>query len=189
MIASDSGLTTQLMERVNWIHKLGSELKRLVRTIVASNIAIYRELVSIRSIIATQVHRPLIEEPFVLEDAIGRFAPVHLRLINSWEIFQAVMERRFEGKKGYFKIKRKEYALQILSNGREIDMSLDFEDAFLPGQTVTMSLVFEHDLVGTKPQILAQCPRCNKTSEAATDVDILWYVMRENEGSPPVIAC
>ena len=64
-----------------------------------------------------------------------------------------------------------------MSDKKEIDLSLAFKDAFLPGETVTISLVFEQNYVGGKPP---HCPRCSKTSKAATNVDVLWYVKRHS---------
>lgn len=46
------------------------------------------------------LERSLIQEPFILEDAIGRITPVSLQFINSWDAFQAVLEVRFRGIQG-----------------------------------------------------------------------------------------
>jgi hypothetical protein len=167
-------MASRMMDRLEWLQKLGTELKRFMSDIITGNIAIYREIVALRSAFSKQVDRPLTEDPFMLEDAIGRIAPVHLRFINSWSAFQAVMEIRFEGKQGVLKICRKEYILQDMATGREVDMSLNFEDAFLPGQKVTMSLVFRHTSSEHTAQTTTTCPRCKTPSGQSTDIDVSW---------------
>lgn len=163
-----------MTDRLEWIQKLGSELKRCIYNVIAGNLAIYREVVALRSAFSKHVDRPLLEDPFILEDAIGRIAPVHLRFINSWAAFQAVMEIRFQGKQGLKKVCRKEYVLQESATGREVDFRRAFEDAILPGQKITMSLIFKRDSTDQSTQNLAHCPRCDTLSEQPTDVDALW---------------
>jgi hypothetical protein len=174
LILAGNSLVSRMMDRLEWIQKLGSELKRFMSNVIAGNIAIYREVIALRSAFSKHVDRPLLEDPFILEDAIGRIAPVHLRFINSWTAFQAVMEIRFQGKQGLRKICRKEYVLQESATGKEVDLSLNFEDAFLPGQKITMSLVFKRDSTEQSTQNSAHCPRCNTLSEQPINVDVLW---------------
>jgi hypothetical protein len=174
LISAGNTLVSRVMARLEWIQNLGSELKRFMSNVIAGNIAIYREVVALRSAFV-RVDRPLLEDPFILEDAIGRVAPVHLRFINSWAAFHAVMEIRFQGKQGLRKILRKEYALQETATGRDVDMSLDFDDAFLPGQKIAMSFIFKRHFAEQSNQNLAHCPRCNTLSEQSTNSDVLWY--------------
>ncbi|KAF2269728.1 hypothetical protein CC78DRAFT_238599 [Lojkania enalia] len=176
LISNGTSLTTRVIQRLDWIRKLASDLKRLMLNVINSNIAIYCEVKNIRLAFANQVYRPLSEDPFVLEDALGRIAPVHLRLINSWETFHAVIELRFLGKQGSGKISRREYVLQEQATGKDVDMSEDFQDAFLPGQRISMSLVFEHDATPKSIGTPTHCPGCNTISEQSTDQDIQWYV-------------
>lgn len=174
LISTGNSLAARMMDRLEWIQKLGSELKRFMSHVIAGNVAIYREVLALHSAFLKHVDRPLGEDPFILEDAIGRVAPVHLRFINSWKAFQAVMEIRFQGKQGLKKICRKEYVLQESATGREVDLSLEFDDAILPGQKITMSLVFKRDATDQSTQTMAHCPRCNMISEQPTNTDVLW---------------
>lgn len=57
------------------------------------------------------MYRSLIQAHFVLEDAIGRVAPVHLQFITSWDGVEAVLAARFEGLSGHDKIEREEFVL------------------------------------------------------------------------------
>jgi hypothetical protein len=176
LILAGNNTATKLVERIEWIQKLGSDLKKILWYIVAGNLAIYRELKSLRSAFVVQVDRPLVEDPFILEDAVGRFAPVHLRFINSWPAFDAVMEIRFQGKQGLAKIRKREYVLQESANGKEIDRSIQFEDAFLPGQKVTMSILFKKEVGEQSIPPSVHCPRCGAVAGRPENIDILWWV-------------
>ncbi|KAF2178905.1 hypothetical protein K469DRAFT_597803 [Zopfia rhizophila CBS 207.26] len=173
LISAGNSLGSRMMERLDWIQKLGSDLKRFLRHVIAGNIAIYQEVVALRSAFAKQVDRPLLEDPFILEDAIGCIAPVHLRFINYWAALQAVMEIRFQGKQGLMKICKKEYVLQESATGKEVDPSLNLEDGFLPGQKVAMSLVFKRETAEQPTQTSTHCPRCHAVTKQPADLDVL----------------
>lgn len=97
LISKGNGLLTKFANRIDWVKGLAAEFKHYMHQIVAGNLAIYREVLATRSSFTLQVDRPLCEDPFILEDAIGRIAPVHLRFITSWEAFDSVMEILFKG--------------------------------------------------------------------------------------------
>jgi hypothetical protein len=163
-----------MVERLEWVQKLGSELKPFLSNVVVGNIAVYHKVVTLCSAFSKHVDRPLPEDPFLLDDAIGCIAPVHLRFINSWSAFQTAMEIRFQGKQGLRKILRMEYVLRESATERDVDLSLNFEDAILPGQKITMSLVFKHWSTKQATQASVHCPGCYTRSKQPTDVDVWW---------------
>jgi hypothetical protein len=81
--------------RLDWLRGLGSELKSLMPRTNAMNVTIYKAAISIQGLLPSHLKRSLIEEPFILEDAIGRLSPVHLKFICSWEAFEDVLVHRF----------------------------------------------------------------------------------------------
>ena len=81
--------------RLDWIRQLGNDLKTFMRKIFVMNIATYKAILDIRGCLPSHLERSLYQEPFILEDAIGRIAPVHMQFINSWEAFDSVLELRF----------------------------------------------------------------------------------------------
>lgn len=103
LISKGNGLLTKFADRIDWVKGLAAEFKHYMHQIVAGNLDIYREVLAIRSSFTLQVDRPLCEDPFILEDVIGRIAPVHLRFITPWEAFDSVMEIRFQEKQGLSK--------------------------------------------------------------------------------------
>ena len=106
------------------------------------NVVIYRTVVDIRTILPSRLERTLIQEPFLLEDAIGRIAPVHMQFIASWDAFDSVLETRFRNLQGYKKIVSKEFVLQERSTKQDVSRTTPWEGAFLPGQRVDISMVF-----------------------------------------------
>ncbi|KAF2029450.1 hypothetical protein EK21DRAFT_28594, partial [Setomelanomma holmii] len=98
--------------RLDWLRQLGSELKELMRRAIAMNFATYHAVISIQKALPSRLERGLIEEPFVLEDPIGRIAPVHLQFVTSWDAFDAVLEIRFRSLQGHRKLRQKKYVIQ-----------------------------------------------------------------------------
>ncbi|ORX97798.1 hypothetical protein BCR34DRAFT_456510, partial [Clohesyomyces aquaticus] len=158
--------------RLDWLRQLGTELKGFMRRIIAMNIATYHAVVSIQSALPSWLERGLIEEPFILEDAIGRVAPVHLQFVTSWDAFNAILEIRFKDVQGFRKVREKQYGLQDKVTGRDIEQSRPWQRAFLPGQRVDMSFIFSSQEPGATASEIATCPGCQTPSEKSTDADI-----------------
>ena len=138
------------------------------------NLATYRAVLSIQGSLSHSMDRTLIQDPFILEDALGRVAPVHLQFITSWKAFYAVLTTRFEGLPGHDKIERREFALQERVTSREISSNEPWEIAFRPGVSVCMSLVFQRDAKTADSQ--SHCPYCGNISEKETTDDVHWRV-------------
>lgn len=149
----------------------------MIRKSLSLNSLIYNELIDIRRTLPDNFDRALIQEPFILEDAIGRVAPVHLQFITSWEAFEAVLERRFHDLEAYEKIRRREFVLQEAATGAEIHRSGSWEGSVRAGQKVHMALVYERTRPwendgAKKPNI---CPHCGTSSDAPLTADVHWY--------------
>lgn len=127
-------MITRVIESLSWIQKACVDFRVKMRHLLSINTATYKTVLAIQSGLPTPLERTLIEEPFILEDAIGRIAPVHLQFIDSWEAFQAVLELRFRGLQGHEKILRQEFVLQEHATGREVLRSSPWHGAVLPGQ-------------------------------------------------------
>lgn len=180
--------------RLDWLRQLGSELKGLMRRAVAINIATYHAVVSIQAALPSRLERVLIEEPFILEDPIGRIAPVHLQFVTSWEAFHAVMEKRFFNLQGFRKLQQRKYVLQDRATRREIDQARPWRRAFLPGQRVEMAFIFQSGDEEDSNATNTTCPACQTPSESTSDTEIhcqncsIWYrritVVQEVEPTP-----
>jgi hypothetical protein len=175
LISAGNVATTKLLDslRLEWLKKLGLELKTLMWKVITINFATYRTILEIQKGLPTRLERTLIQEPFILEDAIGRIAPVHLQFIDSWDAFDAVLKLRFRNTQGFTKVCKREYVLQEHATEREIKRSRCFERSFLPGQRVDMSLIFEREATGQMSGA-ATCPRCQANSDKPPNLDIQW---------------
>lgn len=149
--------------------QLSTELKYLMRKIFRLNVQTYTSVMRIESMLSSHLERTLVQEPFILEDAIGRLAPVHMQFISSWEAFDAVLELRFQNLPGYRKIKRKEFVLQDHATTQEINRSYPWEASFLPGQRVDMSMLFVNRETAT-----TSCLKCGLASKGSLDSDNQW---------------
>lgn len=148
-----------------WLRKLGTELTGFVR-----KITIYRTVSEIRAILPSHLERTLYQEPFHLEDAIGRVFPVHLQFISTWDAFDCVLETQFRNRQGHRKILDKDFVLQERATRRDISRNLPWEGAFLPGQRIDMSMIFidsQHDKQKT-------CPGCQKVCDDSCEAETQW---------------
>ena len=78
----------------------------LMRSAMMVNFATYRAVIRLQNTLPSHLDRSLIEDPMILEDPIGRIAPVHLQFITSWDAFHSVLEIRFQNMPGYSILKQ-----------------------------------------------------------------------------------
>jgi hypothetical protein len=148
---------------------LGNELKSFMMRIWTLNIRSYKILLDLQTRVPREFEPCWIQEPLILTDALGRVAPVHLELINSWEVFDSVLAARFRNIPGEQKIRHKEYALQDRGSLRDLERSQPFESSFLPGRRVDMSMIFERSHL-----LVTSCPRCGFENKENNAVPTTW---------------
>ncbi|KAL3423854.1 cAMP-dependent protein kinase type 2 [Phlyctema vagabunda] len=110
LLAVGNTITAKVRDslKLDWFKSLGIELKNYMRKIIMINMAIYQAVLTIQGDISASTGRAPIQEPFILEDAIGRLSPVHLLFIDSWEAFDSVLNLRFRNLQGHKKVLKKE---------------------------------------------------------------------------------
>lgn len=155
--------------RVGWFRQLGQELKSIMQKIFIVNLATYKTMLDMRGALPSHLERSLYQEPFILEDGIGRIAPVHMQFINSWDAFDSVLESRFRNMQGHLMVQNKEYVIEESATRRDIDRSRPWEASFLPGQKCVMSMLFNEPVNST-----SSCPRCQLPSDRSQDSDVQW---------------
>lgn len=165
---------------LQWLRDLGSAIKSLMQRIFFVNVATYQTVLSLQSKLPTPAERSTayFQEPFILEDALGRIAPVHMQFISTWAMFDAVLQLRFEGLPGLDKVKRRQFVLEDRATRTEIHRHRPLDLTFLPGQRVDMSVVFisteERDMYGPWHSSVT-CPRCQWLPEKSqSDSDVHW---------------
>ena len=83
---------------------------------------------------------------FLLEDGIGRVIPFNMEFVNSWDIFDAVLELIFRGVPGHNMIMNNEYVIEASRDGSEVSRSCPWDVAFLPGQRFTMTMLVNGEI-------------------------------------------
>lgn len=177
-------ISGMLLGKLSRVGDLCTQIKTTVTKILFVNIATYKAVLALQNLLPSHLERSLINEPFVLEDAIGRMSPVHLQFISSWAAFEAVLETRFRGIQGYEKVVNGHWTLQDHTTGRDISRKSCWEGAFLPGQRVDMSLLFERETTVNHFDSCSEgrrgsngvtaCPRCQADATGPGDRDIQW---------------
>jgi hypothetical protein len=157
--------------RLTWLSSLGSDLRQYMGNVFTINVATFRMVSELRTALPSHLERTLIQEPFLLEDALGRISPVHSQFINSWEAFDAVIQIRFQNQQGYSKILKKEFILQERETRRDISRTEPWESTILPGQKIDMSMVFTH----THNPYQMYCPACLHVCEKFSKAGTQWY--------------
>ncbi|KAI4694503.1 hypothetical protein J4E81_006722 [Alternaria sp. BMP 2799] len=155
--------------KLDWLRKLGSELKGMIRGAMTINFATYRAVMRLQNSLPSYLERNMFEEPIILDDPMGRIAPVHLQFITSWDAFHSVLELRFQDMPGQIKIGRRQYALQASGTGREIELSRPWHAAFIPGQRIDMSFIFSQDDASESNS--TTCPGCLTKSTHSSDAE------------------
>ncbi|CZR63443.1 uncharacterized protein PAC_13340 [Phialocephala subalpina] len=150
----------RLADGMTYLRTLGTELKNFMTNIWTLSFGSYGILLDLQTRVPREFGPCWIQEPLTLTDALGRVAPIHLELINSWEVFEAVLEARFLNFPGDRKIKRREYAISDGSSEQDLVRPQSFASAFLPGRCIDMCVLFQEQESGNS------CPGCGQTSDS-----------------------
>jgi hypothetical protein len=183
LISRMNTLSGQIVNGLATIGDLCTQAKTTMSKILFINVATYKMVLALKTSLPGYLERSLYSEPFILEDAIGRISPVHLQFISSWEALDAVLETRFRGLQGHDKVQSGLWTLQDHATGREISRRRNWEGAFLPGQKINMSLLFQREITvesfGPSTEAptsnRAACPRCQADVLDSADVETQWY--------------
>ena len=140
--------------------------------VMAVNFATYQAVIRLETALHGYLEQGRIEEPMIVEDPIGRIAPVHLQFITSWDAFNSVLERRFHNRHGYLKMKQREHALLFRSTGKDVEQSQPWQCAFSPWQRVEMSFTFSQDCASDGNNSNTTFPGCQTPSGCSKDADI-----------------
>ncbi|CZR63961.1 uncharacterized protein PAC_13858 [Phialocephala subalpina] len=99
------------------------------------------------------------QEPVTLEDALGFRVPIPLELVDSWEMFDTILSKRFEKHPGHKKVQSGEYVIEDGISGHELDRMLELVSCLRPGQKIEMCITFAEANIESNT-----CPRCQTES-------------------------
>ncbi|KXX78308.1 hypothetical protein MMYC01_206239 [Madurella mycetomatis] len=169
---------SKIAESICWIRQMCAYTKTALGTLMSLSFQMHNGVMALQTRLPSSLERTLVDDPFILEDALGRKAPVHLQFIDSWDSLHAVLKIRFRSLQGADKVARKEYVLQDCRTGRDITPSRPWAGTFLPGQRVNMSMVFKHveqqSQSSTTDDFSSTCPGCKACNPHPTGVDVEW---------------
>jgi len=137
------------------------------------NFKTYSSIIDLQSRIPKEFGPCWIQEPLILTDALGRVAPIHLELINSWDVFDNVLAARFIDLPGEGKVARGEYAIHEPNLVRDLERSQPFAACFMPGNRLDMMMVFRAENDSTPKN---SCPGCKTVSEEGSSSSMQWFV-------------
>jgi hypothetical protein len=177
------GLSTECMDSVlisnrrrllilvyrEYFTTLSTELKAFMTSILAVNYDSYKVLLDVQSRVPREFKPCWIQDPVILTDALGRVAPIHIELINSWDVFDSVLVARFVNFPGQGKVGRGEVAFQDRHLAKDIERSQTFETCFIPGRYIDMSMVFKQENSSTS------CPKCGLEAAETSETAVEWY--------------
>ncbi len=166
------------MELRNHFVTLGANLKSLMGKIWTLSFKTYNIVVDLQSRIPKQIGPCWIQEPVILTDPLGRVAPIHLELINSWDVFDRVLAARFIGLPGEGKIARREYAIHDQNLERDIQRTQPFTACLLPGSRLDMMLMFQNKKESSDTR-RNSCPSCKTYSKGQSLSMTKWSVKHE----------
>ena len=130
-----------------------TEFRALVAFILFTNFHIF-DCKSGKSRMPVQI---TFDQPVTFEDAHGRFLPIQMAWIDSWENFETMLKWKFADVPGLRKIESQEYVLSDVFNKRDVDRSRTIKTVFRPGRSFNMSMCFE---LALEEQ---QCPKCSSS--------------------------
>lgn len=163
-------MTGQVRLIVRAISDLRNDLRMASNCIINIGCAVYTELCGRRALM-TGPERPIVEH-FMLEDAIGRRMPIHLRTITSWDMLEHIIREQFQGRSGEHRVARNLYALQDHATRMEVSRSTPWNRAFRPYQKVNMSILCKQ-MPEASHGASKSCPWCHHVASGG-DAEIQW---------------
>ncbi|KAH9208158.1 hypothetical protein DL95DRAFT_415047 [Leptodontidium sp. 2 PMI_412] len=109
------------------------------------------------------------QDPVILEDALGFRIPIPLDLVNSWDMLDMILLKRFEKRSGHQKVLKGEYVIEEGITGRDVSRENELIMCLRPGQKIDMSMIFS-DLDGNS----SRCPRCFTKLEDSSEARTQW---------------
>ena len=159
----------QYMAKLGTIHatvstnlEQGKQLFTLTTNILQTNIRIFQAIVQIQNVVTAIPEQIERQQPVFLVDALGRWSPFHLEFIRSSEALKAVLIENFRKFGASSKIEKNEFVLEDAACKRDINLDMEWEKVFYPGQHVNMSIVFKNYSVSDA----MSCPGCGRTVES-----------------------
>ncbi|KAL8798929.1 MAG: hypothetical protein Q9182_006276 [Xanthomendoza sp. 2 TL-2023] len=127
------------------------------RRIISMNLRVFQVVLEVQNLLKSMPGQVERQQPVYLNDALGRYAPFHLEFIRSKEALISVLSINFKWVGSASRmIMNGDFAIHDSRTQRDIDLNRPWEECFIPGQQVDMSMIFERRDPGS-----TLCPRCD----------------------------
>ena len=140
------------------------------RRIISMNIRVFQAVLDVQNLLKTipgQIER---QQPVFLNDALGRYAPFHLEFIKSSEALVSVLSINFKSfASASKKIQNCEFTIHDSHTKRDVDLNRPWDECFMPGQQVEMSMIFDRIEVSS-----TSCVKCRHKCAINAGEDITW---------------
>ncbi|OBT55540.1 hypothetical protein VE04_04276 [Pseudogymnoascus sp. 24MN13] len=143
----------------------GKKLLVMTTKVMQTNIKVFQVVLDIQRIITTipgQIDR---QQPIYFIDALGRSSPFHLEFA-----LVSILKINFK-KVGHASdmIERGEFVIQDSATKKDVNLGMEWDLCFSPGQRVEMSMVFKRRIRPTN-----NCPTCKTDCGKSTEEDTVW---------------
>jgi len=143
------------------------------RRIVSMNIRVFQTVLNVQKLLMAipgQIER---QQPVYLNDALGRYSPFHLEFIKSPEALISVLSINFKWLgSAAKKILNGDFSFHDTRTKRDIDLNCPWDECFLPGQQVEMSMIFDRS--GHSNTSWPYCPNCCHQCAVSAGEDVEW---------------
>ncbi|KAL8717622.1 MAG: hypothetical protein Q9181_008301 [Wetmoreana brouardii] len=161
---------TAMGEALSSISSLARECLANTRRIIRMNMRVFQVILNVQNLLLSIPEQVERQQPVYLNDALGRYAPFHLEFIRSAEALISVLSINFNWVgSASKKIKDGQFSLHDTRSKRDIELNRPWDECFLPGQHVDMSMIFDRSGACT-----AACPGCRYTCPCRPGEDIKW---------------
>ena len=158
---------TQETRVVDMLSTMSLEQRQCFMIVMKQNEELMQTVQDMRRMMQMQMVVPpqvMLQQPIILLDPFGRFAPFHLEFVDSPECFITVMKARFShaGVKpaGLAKLDNREFLLEDSQRKKPVDLTRRWERVWQPGHQYDMRMVFHR--FACPP---STCPSCFEINE------------------------
>ena len=106
---------------MDWWRDLGQELKTSVLKIFVAHIATFKAVVDRAGGFPSHLDRRFYQEPYILEDEIGRILSVHMKFVCFWEAFDIDIGKKFCNAQGYRMVLNKQHVILETLTRKNVD--------------------------------------------------------------------
>ena len=139
------------------------QLLALMTEVVIVNIRVFQIFCAFMTRIPSQVEG---QQPVYMIDGLGRSCSIPLDFIRCKEALISVLAINFSKVGAEARIEQGQFVIEDSLTKQDIDLDVDWDLCFFPGQHVEMSMIFQQ-----KHKSESECPQCHTNSEMGIEAN------------------